>query len=100
MLFRTVNKHFLLVLDCGVLKTPVSCGFLLTPLSGFSEKFLFSLKRIWDQKLSSGLMFLTLMTTHFFQIRFEDTLQYWNQSWLQCVVSTLFYVYVVVATNS
>ena len=39
-------------------------------------EFLVGLKRIWDQKLSSGLL-LTFMTTHIFQFRFADAEQYW-----------------------
>ena len=31
----------------------------------------------WVQKLSSGLMLLTLMTTHLFQFRFADAEQFW-----------------------
>ena len=34
----------------------------------YSWNFLFGLKRTWDQKLSSGLMLLTFMTTHLFQL--------------------------------
>ena len=43
---------------------------------------LVGLKRTWDQKLSSGLMWPTFLTTHLFQFRFADTGQYWLASWL------------------
>ena len=60
---RIVNKHVLLVLDCGVLKNPVRSDFTLIPSSGI-------LKRTWNQKLSSGLMLVTSVTTHLFQTAF------------------------------
>ena len=40
------------------------------------------LKRTWDQKLSSGLMSLSFITTHIFQFHYADTEYYRHASWL------------------
>ena len=67
MFIRTVNKHLPLALICKVLKNSVWCGLLVD--------FLVCLKRTWDQKLSSGLLF-TFMANHLFQFRFADAEHY------------------------
>ena len=66
------------------------CGFAclewrkltLTPSSVFPRTFLFGLKRTQYQKLSSGLMLVSFITTYIFQFGFADTEQYWHPSWL------------------
>ena len=72
MFFTTVNKHLPLALICKVLKNPVWCGLLV--------EFLVGIKRTWDRKLSSGLLF-TFMANHLFQFRFADAEQYWLITW-------------------
>ena len=47
-------------------------------------KSVLSLKRISDQMLSSGLMLVTFVTTHHFQLSSVHTVQYWHSYWLAC----------------
>ena len=84
--------------DTGHLSyTSVSCSPISSGPSnyGVSERRVFwwwkpssallsvvGLKRIWDQKLSSGLMSLTFITTHIFQFHVADTEFYRHASWL------------------
>ena len=63
---------------CGRLSTYDRTSFDI-PLFISPKK---SLKRTWDQKLSSGFMLLTLMTVYLFQFRFPVTVQFWHPSWL------------------
>ena len=54
----------------------------MTVSSGIIKKFLVVWKRTQYQKLSSGLMLVTFITTYIFQFGFADTEQYWQPSWL------------------
>ena len=51
---------FHLAPNCRVLNNPVWCGFTLIPSPNIQ-------RRSWNQKLSSGLMLVTSVTTHLFQ---------------------------------
>ena len=63
---------------------PVWCGFRLIPSPGIPKKSLVGLKRTWDQKLSSGLMLVMLMTTHFSQF---GSMSYSESRTIKCAES-------------
>ena len=52
-----------------------------TKVSVSWETSLVGLNWTWGQKLSSGLMLVPFMTTHFFQFHFADTQRYRHPSW-------------------
>ena len=59
-------------------RLPRTGKLALTPSSGIPKKFLFGLKRTWDQ--SPGLVLLPFMTIHLFQLQFAGDEQYWHSS--------------------
>ena len=59
------------------------------PLFTSPKKFLVSVQRTWDQKLSSGLL-LTFFTTYLFQFHSADAKYYRQPSWLFTLTFLMF----------